>query len=82
MADVLTYLKGLKPRNLIGASFGSYGWSGESAGQIRDILEGMKVVLAGEPIKSKYVPDDAVLEKCYAVGRTIAEKLREDAVNE
>ena len=30
MADVMTYLKGLKPANLIGAAFGSYGWSGES----------------------------------------------------
>ena len=27
VADLLTYLKGLKPKNLIGGVFGSYGWS-------------------------------------------------------
>ena len=32
VADVLTYIKGLKPRNLFGAAFGSYGWSGEGQG--------------------------------------------------
>jgi len=30
MADLLSYMKGLKPRNKIGAAFGSYGWSGEA----------------------------------------------------
>ena len=30
LADVMNYLKGLKPKNLIGAAFGSYGWSGEA----------------------------------------------------
>ncbi|MHC4200556.1 MAG: flavodoxin domain-containing protein, partial [Planctomycetota bacterium] len=29
VADCLTYLKGLKPKHLVGAAFGSYGWSGE-----------------------------------------------------
>jgi flavorubredoxin len=82
MADVLTYLKGLKPKNLIGAAFGSYGWSGEAALQIQEILQGMKVDLAGEPLKAKYVPGDESLETCYALGRTIAEKLREVAINE
>lgn len=79
MADVLTYLKGLKPKNLIGAAFGSYGWSGESASHIHDILASMKVDLISEPIKSKYVPDDAVLESCCALGRNIAEKLQKGA---
>ena len=34
MADMLTYMKGLKPVNRIGAVFGSYGWSGEAVGQV------------------------------------------------
>lgn len=82
MADVLTYLKGLKPRNLIGAAFGSFGWSGEAADQVRDILQDMKVDLVDEPVKSKYVPNDAVLEKCYALGKVIADKLQEVTANE
>jgi flavorubredoxin len=79
MADVLTYLKGLRPLNLIGASFGSYGWSGESARQIGDILTEMKVDLVTEPLKVKYVPDGDDLERCIELGRDVARKLKEVA---
>ncbi len=34
MADMMTYIRGLKPRNLVGAAFGSYGWSGEAPKQL------------------------------------------------
>lgn len=34
----LTYMKGLKPKGRIGKAFGSYGWSGESIGQVNDLL--------------------------------------------
>ncbi len=77
MADVLTYLKGLKPKNLIGAAFGSHGWSGEAPLHIRDILAEMKVDLVGEPLKAKYVPDGETLEACFALGKTISQKLGE-----
>ncbi|MCU0722345.1 MAG: FprA family A-type flavoprotein, partial [Planctomycetes bacterium] len=42
-ADALTYLRGLKFRNLAGGAFGSHGWSGEGAKQVREVLEAMKV---------------------------------------
>jgi flavorubredoxin len=77
MADVLTYLKGLKPKNLIGAAFGSYGWSGESATQVNDILSEMKVDLVSEPVKARYVPDEETLLKCFELGKTIAERLNQ-----
>lgn len=41
LADFLAYLRGLKPKNLIGASFGSYGWSGEAVGLVRAELEAL-----------------------------------------
>jgi flavorubredoxin len=77
MADVLTYLKGLRPKNLIGAAFGSYGWSGESPGQINDILAEMKVEIVAEPVKAKYVPDSDSLSECFSLGVKVAEKLKE-----
>jgi flavorubredoxin len=77
VADALTYLKGLKPRNLIGAAFGSYGWSGEAVGQVEDVLRGMKVELVGEGVKAKYVPDDDALAQCYSLGTVVAERLKE-----
>lgn len=79
MADVLTYLKGLRPQNLIGAAFGSYGWSGESPGQIGDLLTEMKVDLVADPLKVKYVPDGDDLKRCVALGRGVARKLKEVA---
>jgi flavorubredoxin len=76
MADILTYLKGLKPKNLIGAAFGSYGWSGESVKEIEEILAEMKVEKAGEGIRVKNVPDAGVLARCHELGKTMAEKVR------
>ena len=75
MADVMTYLKGLKPVNLIGASFGSYGWSGESVKHLEAILKEMKVEIAAESVSVKNVPDNSVLEKCHELGKTIAKEL-------
>lgn len=77
MADVLTYLKGLRPQNLVGAAFGSYGWSGEAAGQTHDILAEMKVDLVAEPLRVKYVPGGDDLKRCVELGRAVAHKLKE-----
>ncbi len=76
VADILTYLRGLRPQNLIGAAFGSYGWSGESVKQVREVLEAMKVEVVGE-VKSKYVPTREVLQECYSLGLQIAQRLVE-----
>jgi flavorubredoxin len=77
IADTLTYLKGLKPQNLIGAAFGSYGWSGEAVSHINETLKAMKVDIIGEGLKVKYVPDERALKECYSLGAQISEKLKE-----
>jgi len=81
MADVMTYLKGLKPVNLIGAAFGSYGWSGESVKHLEAMLKEMKVEIAAEAVSVKNVPDSGVLEKCHELGKTIAAELLKRTVN-
>jgi flavorubredoxin len=77
MADVLSYVRSLKPKHLIGAAFGSYGWSGESISQINEILKAMKVEIVAEPLKCKYVPDSAMLEKCHELGLVVGRRLSE-----
>ena len=77
LANVLTYLKGLKPQKLIGAAFGSYGWTGEAVGQINDILSAMKVELISDGIKVRYVPDDDTLKQCFDLGKQVAAELAE-----
>lgn len=76
MADVMTYLRGLKPRHLVGAAFGSYGWSGEAVKQLEEILAEMKVESAGAGIRVKHAPDHEVLSRCYDLGMRMAEMVK------
>ena len=76
MADLLTYLRGLKPKNLVGVAFGSYGWSGEAVKQVEEILAEMKVEKAAEGIRVKNVPDALCLTRCYETGKAMAERVR------
>jgi flavorubredoxin len=77
LADVLAYARGLKPRNLIGTAFGSYGWSGEATGQIEAMLREMGVELVAPALKVKFVPDAAALGQCREFGTLVAAKLKE-----
>jgi flavorubredoxin len=77
MADVLTYIKGLKPKNLIGAAFGSYGWSGESPVQVEAYLKEIGVDIVADPLKAKWVPGAEAIEQCRQLGLSIASKLKE-----
>ena len=76
MADVMTYLKGLKPANLIGAVFGSFGWSGESVKDLEAILKEMKVDIVAETISVKHVPNQDALIRCHDLGRALAAELK------
>jgi flavorubredoxin len=78
IADILYYLKGLKPKNLVGGAFGSYGWSGEGVSQAMEILAAMGVDLvhdAAGAVRSQYVPTEGVLDECRALARTVCGRL-------
>ncbi len=75
VSDFLTYMKGLKPLNKIGAAFGSYGWSGESAKLIQQELEAMKFDMAAPLLKIQYVPDKSAMEQCIEFGRTVGKAI-------
>jgi len=62
VSGFLTYLKGLAPKNRIGLAFGSYGWGGQSAGQIEAVLTEMKCELLLEKERIQYVPDEEELK--------------------
>jgi flavorubredoxin len=71
LADFLTYMKGLRPKNKIGAAFGSYGWSGEAVGLVQKHLEEMQFEIIESGMKHQYVPDSNSLEACREMGRKI-----------
>ncbi len=77
VADFLTYMKGLKPLNKIGAAFGSYGWSGESVKLINKELEAMKFEVIDDGLRVQYVPDETGDEACVALGRKIGKAVLE-----
>ncbi len=77
LGDVFLYLRGLRPRNLVGAAFGSYGWSGEGVSHVNAILEEMKVELVSDGLSVQFVPDEKVLDECRELGKSVAARLTE-----
>ncbi|MFH1865648.1 MAG: flavodoxin domain-containing protein [Candidatus Eisenbacteria bacterium] len=77
LGDVFLYLQGLRPRNLIGAAFGSYGWSGEGVAQINAILQKMEVELVSDGLRVQFVPDEKDLDECRELGKSVAARLVE-----
>ncbi|MCF8095647.1 MAG: flavodoxin domain-containing protein [Desulfobacteraceae bacterium] len=71
VADLLTYVKGLRPKNRIGTAFGSYGWSGEAVKIIREELEAMGVGIIDPGLRIQYVPDSDAVGQCLDFGRRI-----------
>lgn len=58
----LTYMKGLAPKNRIGIAFGSYGWGGQSVGDIERVFEEAKFQVPIKGLKIQYVPNGEELE--------------------
>ena len=75
VADLLAYMKGLRPRNKLAAAFGSYGWTGESIKLITAELEAMKLELIDPGLSAHWVPDDDGLKKCFELGRKSGQAL-------
>jgi flavorubredoxin len=61
VAAFLTYLRGLAPKGRKGFAFGSYGWSGQSVGQVEEMLAACGVEILCEKARQLYVPDAASL---------------------
>jgi len=69
-------VKNVMLKGKVGAAFGSYGWSGEAPRLVLEILRnrfGMEVT--EPPLSVAYMPDQASLEKCFALGKRVAESL-------
>ena len=75
VADVLTYLKGLRPQGLLGAAFGSYGWGGEAVNQVVEIMTQMKMEIVGN-CRTKFIPDQSALAECYSLGVAVSNAIK------
>ncbi len=75
IAGFLEFLKGLRPKNRVAASFGSYGWAGGAVNSIENVLKGTGFEIAQPPISVKYMPDENELKRCYGFGGDFAKKI-------
>jgi len=73
MGPFLDEVRNLKPRNKIGAAFGSYGWSGEAVRNLETRLKEAGITLVEEGIKARYRATEEELARCFALGRKIGE---------
>jgi len=68
--------QGINLKGKIGASFGSYGWSGEAPKTILEIMKNkFEMQVFEPPLLAKYAPNEKMLNECRQLGKTIAEKL-------
>ncbi|MHA1240378.1 MAG: anaerobic nitric oxide reductase flavorubredoxin [Promethearchaeota archaeon] len=72
VAEILEMIKGMRFKNKKAASFGCYGWSGESIKIIKEHLEKSGFSIINDGIRALWNPDDESLEKCVEFGREIA----------
>ena len=73
--NLLSNLATLSLKGKVGASFGSYGWSGEAPKLIAERLKGLKFKVEEEPFRVNLVPTDEDLEKAEEFGKRVAQRL-------
>jgi len=71
MAAMLTYMKGLRPKNRVGGAFGSYGWSGEGPKILHDWLASMDMDLPAPFVKTQWTPGREGLGPCRELGKSV-----------
>jgi anaerobic nitric oxide reductase flavorubredoxin len=70
-AGILEMVEGLKFKNKKAASFGCYGWSGESVAKINGLLEKAGFLLVNQGIKCLWEPDEESIKNCFEYGKEI-----------
>ncbi len=60
----------------VGATFGSYGWSGEAPKSVLEIMKNkFEMKIAEVPITAKYAPNQKTLDECRNLGKRLSESL-------
>jgi flavorubredoxin len=81
MAGVLTYMKGLSPKEKAGFAFGSYGWAPSGARAVNEYMEEMDFDLLREPLTAQWRPDEDVRAECRKAGASLADYAEEAAAD-
>jgi len=76
VADITTYMKGLRPKGRKAAVFGSYGWGGGAVKAIKENLEGSGLEFPYPDLEIKFSPMKDGVEKSHAYGVDIAKSIK------
>jgi len=76
IGGLLEMIYGLKFKKKFAAAFGSYGWSGESVGQISEGLKKAGFEIVNDGLKYMWVPDEEGLKVCREFGADFAERIK------
>jgi flavorubredoxin len=75
IAEIIEIIKGLQFKGKKYASFGCYGWSGESIKVLNKNLDAAGFERINDGIKAMWNPDESSLAECFLFGREFANSL-------
>jgi flavodoxin short chain len=75
MDPFLKEMEKIELKGKVGAAFGSYGWSGEGVPTLIKKMKSLGLNVIEPGIVAIHVPDEAALERCFKLGRGIAQGL-------
>lgn len=77
VAELLTHVRGLRPKNRIAGAFGSYGWSGGAVKEANEEFKRMGLEIYEPGIQLLYRPSPEDEQSCYEFGRDFARRVKE-----
>lgn len=77
VAEFITHLRGLRPKDRIAGAFGSYGWAGGAVKWIYNEFKSMKLESVEPGIQIEYRPSMEDKSKCFEFGRDFARRVKE-----
>ncbi|MEW6408597.1 MAG: FprA family A-type flavoprotein [Nitrospirota bacterium] len=77
VAEFMTHLRGLRPKNRIVGVFGSYGWGGGAVKEAYDEFKRMGLEAVEPGIQVVYRPSAEDEKQCYEFAREFAKKVKE-----
>ena len=79
MPNIVNFVKQLSDKTVkgkVGAAFGSYGWSGEAAGIVSNMLKSYGMDVIEPDLRIKRTPEEEGIEVCRELGKLLADRIK------
>jgi anaerobic nitric oxide reductase flavorubredoxin len=77
IAQFLTYLRGLRPRNRVAGAYGSFGWGGGAVKETYEAVKQLGLEVYEPGVELQYRPSLEDESRCYEFGCGFAQKVKE-----